>query len=148
MKPTPDRLRLDSYPLRRDIPTRYADMDMVRHLNNVSIGQFYEEARFRLFDGWREEMTGRQTGQVMLVNVDIAYLREGRYPGVVTVGTGILRRSLKSFVLGQALFMNGVCFSAADAVHVYAANGVAGPLPAEFGDLFEPLRLPSFVDGR
>ena len=143
MKPTPDRLSLDTYPQVTDIAARFADVDMFRHLNNVAIGQFYEEVRFAMVGRLREALPNDRGGRVTVVNVDTAYLREARYPGLVTVATGLAQRATRSFVLGQALFQNGVCFSAAETTLVYVENGAPAPLPAAFDDIFEGLALPS-----
>ena len=143
MKPTPDRLSLDTYPQVTDIAARFADVDMFRHLNNVAIGQFYEEVRFAIVARLREALPTDRGGRVSVANVDTAYLREARYPGLVTVATGLAQRARRSFVLGQALFQNGVCFSAADTTLVYVENGAPAPLPAAFDDIFEGLALPS-----
>jgi acyl-CoA thioesterase FadM len=58
------------------------------------------------------------------------------------------QRARKSFTFGQALFKDGVCFSAADTVIVYLERGKTANLPAEFDAMFERLRLPCFVDER
>jgi acyl-CoA thioester hydrolase len=148
MKPTPERQTLASYPHKVEIPARFSDVDMFRHLNNVAIGQFYEEVRFALIGQMRERLPKGHVGRVMVVNVDTAFLREGRYPGLVTVGSGIVQVGVRSFVLGQALFQDGACFGAADTTVVYTEGGAPAALPVEFEELFESLRLPSFVDKR
>lgn len=148
MKPIPERLKTSNYPSQVEVPARFSDVDMFRHLNNVAIGQFYEEVRFALTAQMRETLPRERNGRVAVVNVDTAYLREGKYPGLVTVGSGIVQRGRKSYVLGQALFQDDVCFSAADTTLVYTENGTPAELPAEFDEMFASLRLPSFVDGR
>jgi acyl-CoA thioester hydrolase len=148
MKPTPERLDLASYPATADIAARFSDVDMFRHLNNVAIGQFYEEVRFALTAEMRDLTPRERQGRIVVVNVDMAYLREGRYPGLVTVGTGFVQRSRRAYVLGQALFQEGRCFSCADTTLVYTEAGKPAELPAEFAETFERLRLPSFADER
>jgi len=148
MKPTPERLALDSYPSRVEIPSRFSDVDMFRHLNNVAIGQFYEEVRFALTGQVRERIPAERKGRVMVVNVDTAYLREARYPGVVTVGTGVVSCGRSSYVLGQGLFQDGVCFSCADTTLVYMEGAAGAALAPEFDAIFRELALPGFVDRR
>jgi len=145
VKPTPERLRLESYPNRVEVPARFSDVDMFRHLNNVAIGQFYEEIRFNLIGRMRERLGKGAAGRVMVANVDTAYLREGRYPGLVTVATGIAQRGRRSFVIGQGLFQDGVCFSAADTTCVYVDATGPAELPEAFDPILEELK---FVDGR
>lgn len=148
MKPTPERLELANYPAKTDIAARYSDVDMFRHLNNVAIGEFYEEVRYALTAELRESIPRERAGRILVVNVDMAYLREGRYPGVVTVGTGLVQRSRRAYVIGQALFQDGQCFSAADTTLVYTENGKPAEMPPSFDATFERLRLPSFTDTR
>lgn len=148
MKPTPARLKLENYPSQTAIPARFSDVDMFRHLNNVAIGQFYEEVRFALIGQARETIPRERKSALLIANVDMAYLRQGRYPGVVTVGTGLLQLGRKSFLLGQGLFQDGVCFSCADTTVVYLENGAAAPVAPELEALFGAMRLPDFVDQR
>jgi len=146
MKPTPDRLSLEHYPQVTEIAARFSDVDMFRHLNNVAIGQFYEEVRFAMVARLREVLPTDRGGRVTVVNVDTAYLREARYPGLVTVATGLAQRARRSFVLGQALFQNGVCFSTADTTLVYVENGAPAPLPSAFDEILGRLALASLTD--
>jgi acyl-CoA thioester hydrolase len=146
MKPAPDRLSLETYPQAVEIAARFSDVDMFRHLNNVAIGQFYEEVRFAIVARLREVPPPDRGGRITVVNVDTAYLREARYPGLVTVATGLAQRARRSFVLGQALFQNGVCFSAADTTLVYVENGAPAALPPEFDEILGSLALPSALE--
>ncbi|MET0183574.1 MAG: thioesterase family protein [Caulobacterales bacterium] len=148
MKPSADRLDLANYPHKAETPARFSDVDMFRHLNNVAIGQFYEEVRFALIAEAREKIPRERNSQLLVVNVDTAFLRQARYPGMVSTGTGITQRGKRSFMFDQALFQNGVCFSAADTTIVYTENGKTADLPPEFGAMFDALKLPSFVDER
>lgn len=148
MKPSPDRLDLASYPHSVEIPARFSDVDMFRHLNNVAIGQFYEEVRFALIGAAREKIPRERNCQLLVVNVDTAFLRQAKYPGLVTVGTGLVQRGKRAFTFGQALFQEGACFSAADTAIVYTENGKTADLPAEFDAMFETMKLPSFIDER
>lgn len=148
MKPSPERLDLSSYPAHNEIPARFSDVDMFRHLNNVAIGQFYEEVRFALTAEMRERVPRERRSAILVVNVDTAYLREARYPGLITVGTGFVQRSRSAYVMGQALFQEGKCFSACDTTLVYTENGQPAEMPESFDETFQRLRLPSFADQR
>ena len=46
--PDADRLVEGNYGFIFDLEPRFSDMDAQRHLNNVAIAQYYEEARTRL----------------------------------------------------------------------------------------------------
>ncbi|MGR7003190.1 hypothetical protein ACU686_43130 [Yinghuangia aomiensis] len=47
-RPRSPRLVLANYPHHREIPARFADMDLRRHINNVAIASFYEDGRATL----------------------------------------------------------------------------------------------------
>ena len=139
MKPTAARLRLETYPRRKDVPIRFSDIDFFRHLNNVATGQFYDEARFELLsEAYRA--TGER-GRMVIANFDIAYLREAKYPGTITVGTGIVRIGDRSAVIGQALFLGERCIGAADSVVVSVDDNGGAPVPAAVRAFFESLLL-------
>lgn len=148
MKPTAERLVLSNYPSQVEAPVRFSDIDMFRHINNVAMGQFYEEVRFSLTARMREALPRERGNAIVIVNVDIAYLKEGRYPGVISIGSGIAQRGRKTYVIGQALFQGGACISTADTTLLYMENGAPAELAPEFEAVFASLRLPTFVDDR
>jgi acyl-CoA thioester hydrolase len=140
MKPTPARLRLDTYPHHKDVPVRFSDIDVFRHINNVATGQFYDEARFELLS--QAYKVAGERGRLVIANFDVAYLREGKYPGTITVGSGIVRVGERSAVIGQALFLNGQCIGAADSVVVAVDDKGGVPIPEPVRAYFATLMLP------
>lgn len=46
-RPTKARFNIDNYPVTFDIPTRFGDLDMNGHVNNVAFGSLFEDARMR-----------------------------------------------------------------------------------------------------
>ena len=127
MKPTAARLDPASYPLHKAVPIRFSDVDMFRHLNNVATGQFYEEARFELLAEARVQVAKDDSPALVIANVDTAFLGQARYPGTIDVATGIVRVGARSLVIGQGLFVGGLCIGCADSVIV--STGPAGPTP-------------------
>lgn len=132
MKPEAFRRQLESYRVRSAVQTRFSDQDILRHLNNVAIGQFYEEGRIALN---REAFAGlpHPPPRVLVANIDIAYLAEACYPGVLEVGSAVLSIGRSSYVVANGLFQNGLCVGAADTVLVATEDGKPAPLS-------EPLR--------
>lgn len=124
--------RLDPaiYPFWLDISTRFGDMDVNGHLNNVAFAQFFEDARVSfnrmlLFDGgWLDPAQRRF--RVLVAGVDIAYVREGSYGPPVRVGIGVSRIGATSFGLGAAVFQHGVCLAAHESAIVIKSDG---PMP-------------------
>ncbi len=141
MKPTPERMTLDIYPITLDVPVRFADLDPLRHINNVAIGQFYEEARVNLNTQVFAKAQARPE-RMLVANVDIAYLHEGQYPGVIRVGSGIGRIGRTSYEIAQGLFQNGRCIGAAQTVVVYIQGGVPSQPPQEVCEALLGFMLP------
>lgn len=130
MKPALARLNLAYYPIALDVPVRFADLDPLRHINNVAIGQFYEEARVNL-NTQVFAMAHTRPERMLVANLDIAYLHEGQYPGVIRVGSGIGRIGRTSYEIAQGLFQNGRCIGTAQTVVVYIQGGVPSPPPGD-----------------
>lgn len=124
--------RLDAacYPMRFGYRCVYSDMDTNRHLNNGTYGRLFEEGRaglhHRVFGGPAPAGPAR-TPSLLLATITIEFLRQGRYPGSVEVGTAVTRVGGSSFGLGQAAFQDGACVALADCVMVKASQG--GPVP-------------------
>lgn len=133
MKPAPERLLAETYPVGVVVPTRFRDLDTLGHLNNVAIGSFYEEGRGTLnrkvFDFDRREREGLR---VLIADVHIAYLAEAFYPGDCEVRSGVLSMGRSSYVLGLAIFQNGVCVGTCETVMVHLKDG--GPAPLDEAD--------------
>jgi len=140
MKPTPDRLQLETYPVQVDTPTRFSDMDPLRHINNVQIGQFYEEGRIavntRVFEG-----LASRPKRILVANIDIAYLAEAQYPGIIRVGGGVCRVGRSSYVIANGLFQNGRCVGVAETVLVATADGKPAPLSEEVREALRRVQL-------
>ena len=132
MKLAPERLQLSTYGFQTDIEPRFGDVDALRHLNNVALAGIYEEARLRFTATFRHTPTGEGGQRPVLAQITIRYLAEGRYPGVLTAGIGVLRIGRSSYVVGQALFQFGQCIGIAETVIVWTSNGRPHPVPDDF----------------
>ena len=127
----PDRWRLDaaSYPFTTDIPTRWADLDLLGHINNVSMAGLFEEGRGqfnRTLDLHRDHKGIRW----LIAGVDLAYLAEAHHPAPVTVASGIGSVGIKSWSIFSAAFQGGICVATCETTLVYTdASG-----PAAFSD--------------
>ena len=131
MKPEPARLLESAYPEFIRITTRFGDMDINGHLNNVAFAQFFEDARVSfnrklIFDEALHPSS--RDYRVLVASVEIAYVREGYYGPDVTVGVGVKRIGRSSFEIGAAVFQDGHCLAVHDSTVVY--KGVAEGMPA------------------
>ena len=77
----------------------------------------------------------------MLAEILIRYLAEGRYPGTLTAGNGLLHLGRTSYKVGQALFQSGRCIGIADTVIVWTAEGSPHPVPDRFRIALEAARI-------
>ena len=125
-RPT-QRSTLSSYPLQSQVQTRFGDTDVLQHLNNVALASIYEDARFALSVRLFGRLATRGEVRTLIVAVNINYLREGRYPGMLQAGCGVARIGRSSFVIGQALFQDGACIGTADTTIVH--TDAVGPRP-------------------
>ena len=134
MRPSQTRLQAATYPFSTQIATRFGDMDALRHLNNVALAGVYEEARLR-FGAEAGVASLREPGHRLVVGeVEIRYIGEGRYPAPLDVGVGLTEIGRSSYRLGLGMFQEGRCIGVCDTVLVYVnvADARARPLPDGF----------------
>jgi acyl-CoA thioester hydrolase len=111
---------------------RFADLDLLGHVNNVAFTVYAESCRAEFM---------RQTGfwipgaprQNVIVRIELDYRRELLYPGEVKVGLRVLRIGNSSFTLVQGLFSGEHCVATAQAViaRMDAATRKSTPLNNE-----------------
>ena len=142
MKPEAYRLQLETYPLVNTIPSRFQDLDPLGHINNVAIGAFYEEGRGNLNrKAFSLEMRKAHGMRMVIADVHIAYLDEAFYPSDLVVGSGILRIGGSSYTIAQALFQDGRCIGASEAVLVNTDGKKPAPIPRQGRDALESLMI-------
>lgn len=128
-KPESWRLNPAAYPFSTDIATRWADLDLLGHINNVSMAGLFEEGRGqfnRTLDLHRENSGIRW----LIAGVDLAYLAEAHHPAPVTMASGIGAIGTKSWSIFTAAFQNGRCVATCETTLVYTdASG-----PTAFSD--------------
>ena len=130
-KPGAWRLDAASYPLELIATTRFQDMDVNGHLNNVAFAALFENARVQLNSKsrpWGDRPTNERT---MVAAVTINYLREGNFPADVIMRSGVGSIGNSSWTIVQAMFQNGQCIATCDTVVVTRTDGEAKPLRPE-----------------
>lgn len=130
-KPEGWRLNLAAYPIILESDTRFQDMDINGHLNNVAFASLFENARVQLHRKARPWTERPKNERTMVASVEINYLREGNFPAPVTIGSGIGRIGNSSWVVVQAMFQKGQCIGTCDSVIVCRTDNEAKPLRAE-----------------
>lgn len=101
MRPQPYELDVQNYPFSIEIPTRFGDIDTLRHINNVAIAQLFEEARVRFGLHSQNKPFGKmgEFGRLVTVSSVINYLGEVFYPDPVTLAVGVDHIGTTSHIL-------------------------------------------------
>ena len=123
-RPAPWRLDPGAYPYHDTIQTRFADLDVLGHINNVAWAALFETARVRFLSTIATKGPGRQRG--LVANVEINYLAEGHFPGDLTMAHGIGRIGGRSWQI-VGLAMQGNIPAATCDVTIVTAGGEIDP---------------------
>lgn len=107
---------------------RFADLDLLGHVNNVAFTIYAESSRaaFMHQTGFWIPKAPRQN---VIVRLELDYRRELHYPGEVRVGLRVLKIGNSSFTLGQALFSGEHCVATAVVVIVRMDAGTRRATP-------------------
>ena len=112
-RPAPERLLLDSYPVRRIVPTRFQDLDSMGHINNVAFAALFEDARVRF--NWSLGRMNRGDGfRAVVARNEVNYLAEGSYPDDVEIATGVARIGTRSWDVAAVMHQNGRAIATCD----------------------------------
>ncbi len=128
-KPVP--LTRSAFSVFRDIPTRWMDVDIYGHVNNVQYLSFFDTA----VNGWYVDEglldPARSEEIFLVVETGCQYFAELVFPERVTAGIGIERIGSSSVVYTIALFKEGQQSAAAQGrfVHVLVDRENRRPTP-------------------
>lgn len=115
-----------------EIAARFGDQDLNRHINNVAIAQYFEEARTsmrqRRFGDNETALTGGRYSFVV-ASFRVRYLKPISYPVTVRAGTVATRIGTTSYTLAHGLFDYGDCAALGRTVTVVCDGQTAQPIP-------------------
>ena len=145
MKPNPQRLKLETYPHRTEISLRFADIDPQWHLNNVRVGEYYQEGRVSFFRHLHQNLGyEREPGtRTLVVHQSIDYLDEVTYPGSITIGIGVSKIGTTSWSFAMGMFKDDKCAGLSTTVLVYALKTGAAPIPDAYRALLQRHLMPA-----
>ncbi|WP_238146841.1 acyl-CoA thioesterase [Ornithinimicrobium murale] len=137
-------IRLDCFPVRIEVPTRWADNDMYGHLNNSVYYQIFDT----VINGWlAEHVEGSPADspvQGVVAESSCRFLAEVTFPDPVLVGMRVERLGTSSVTYVLGLFRGGaepVLAALGRWVHVYvdkrAKHSVS--IPARIREALTPL---------
>jgi acyl-CoA thioester hydrolase len=138
----PEGWRLDptAYPFTTDIPTRWADLDLLGHINNVSMAGLFEEGRGR-FNRSLDLHHGDRSVRWLVAAVALNYLAEAHHPNDVTVASGIGHIGTRSWTILSGAFQNGACVATCDTTLVYTDSTGSTAFPASFRPKLEAMAV-------
>lgn len=130
-RPTPWRLTPAAYPHTQPVQTRFQDMDVLGHLNNVAFAALFETGRTK-FNHAINLWDSLQRRRSVVARVEINYLAEGSYPEDVEIATGIGTLGGRSWEILSAMFQHGRCIATCDVTVVMDRGEDGSDLPDAF----------------
>lgn len=129
-RPDPWRLDPAAYPHTERVQTRFQDLDVLGHINNVGMAAIFETGRIKFnrtvgLEDWR-------TQRWLVAQVVINYLAEGHFPADVEVMSGIGTIGTRSWAILSTAFQHGVAIATCDTVVVMSSEDGATALPDDF----------------
>ena len=129
-RPDPWRLDPSSYPHHAAVQTRFQDLDVLGHINNVAWAALFETGRVKF--NHAIGLAGRRGHRWLVANVEINYLAEGHFPDDVDVSTGIGEVGTRSWRILSAAFQKGKPLATCDVTIVMSGEAGATGLPEDF----------------
>ncbi len=98
-----------------DVTLRYADMDVLGHLNNAVYATLCEAGRVDYMDTILADVTPAGASFV-IVRLTIEFRAEGRYPGTARIASRITRVGGSSMTYTQEITLGGKLIATAESV--------------------------------
>lgn len=139
-RPEPWRLDQSAYPYTVIVPTRWADLDTLGHINNVSMAGLFEEGRGRFSQslGLHRKLPGERW---LVASVIVNYVAEAHHPHDIIIASGVGQVGTKSWTILSGAFQNGRCVATCDTTFVYTNDTGAIPFPDAFAEKFATVRV-------
>jgi acyl-CoA thioester hydrolase len=127
-RPDPIRLKPETYKFHLELPTRFGDLDIRGHVNNVSIAQYCEDARiaFQMETVGKEMYSTITPERAVVAQMTLHFVSEGFFPDPVDAGVGVARIGNTSYALVVGLFQNSKCIAVQESALVLV--GPSGPM--------------------
>lgn len=146
-RPSPWQLLRETYPYSVDVPPRYADLDVMGHINNVAIASLFETGRIN-FHRQLQAHPREQGVRWLVAAVSINYLDEMHMPHPVTIASGLRRIGNTSWTILSAAFQEGECHATCETVMVAQGAEARGSIGEELRARMTPffITMPVGVD--
>ncbi len=125
-----DRSRFDTanFPSVMELPVRFADLDVLWHVNNVAVISLLQEARVH-FNREMSLPSFKHGHRSVVAAMNVEYAGELNFPGMVEIATGILGLGRTSFTVAQMISQNGQAAVYSQVTMVVTGDSGAAPLP-------------------
>ncbi len=100
-----------------DERVRFADLDLLGHVNNKAFTTYAESGRAAFLRDTAMGVPGDRR-QSIIARLEIDYLRELHYPAELRIGVRVIALGRSSFTLGLGIFTGAVCVATAVTVLV------------------------------
>ena len=101
-----------------NVTIRYSDQDELGHINNCSYVAYVEAGRVQFLGGLLSPRLHPGI-DFILARITVNYLQEAHYPGIIEIGSRVLKLGTKSLTTGYGLFKDGECVANAESVNIF-----------------------------
>ena len=108
----------ESFAFWTEVTIRYCDQDELGHINNCTYPEYIEIGRIAFLGGLLSPER-HQGIDFILARIVINFRNEAHFPGIMKVGSRILKLGKKSMTTGYGLFLNGECKATTECVNIY-----------------------------
>jgi acyl-CoA thioester hydrolase len=138
-KPDPALLDPERYPFAYEMATRFGDLDLNQHINNVALAQICEEGRVRFHkaSGYHAALGESGVG-AMVASFAIEFLGQGYHPAPLTIHVAAERMGNTSYSLIQLLRQEARTVAFARGTMVVVKDGKPVPIPDLFRHSVQP----------
>lgn len=130
-KPDPALLDPERFPFHCAIETRFGDVDVNQHINNVALAGLLEEGRVRFHrkSGYHAAIEGMTS---MVASISVEFLGQSYFPDPLDMHVAVARLGNTSYTLHQLVTQQGRTVAYAQAVMVCMKGEGPAELPATF----------------
>jgi acyl-CoA thioester hydrolase len=114
-------LRYEDYPVRTFDKVRYSDTDRQGHINNAVFSVFLETGRVEVLYNPENPLYDKDSSFV-IVNINLSLLAEIKWPGIVEIGSAVLKLGNSSINFVQGLYQNNQLVATAETIIVHVDN--------------------------
>ncbi len=115
------------YPAWTSDVIRYRDLDPNAHVNHAAIVEYFENGRVRLRHEYLAQLGDDILSGFVLAKLSVQFNHELRFPGEVTIGTGLSKLGNTSYTLTQGVFQDERCIANAEVITVYMSKETGRP---------------------